>query len=101
MKKIYSAASLPEAYMLRDALRAAGIGAEVFNENAQGAVGEIPFTHAWPEVWILDESDMARAREMVREYEKPPPTGTRNCQACGEENPAGFELCWHCGADLP
>jgi len=101
MKKIYSAATLPEAYILRDAMRAAGIAAEVFNENAQGAVGEIPFTHAWPEVWILDESDTARARELVRRHEQPPPAGSRACPSCGEENPAGFELCWQCGADLP
>ena len=51
MRRVYSAASLPEAHLLLHQLLDEGIAAAVFNENAHGGVGELPFTHAYPEVW--------------------------------------------------
>ena len=60
MKRIYSAASLPEAHLILHRLQEKGIPARVFNENAHGGVGELPFTHAYPEIWI-DEDIFYRA----------------------------------------
>ncbi len=101
MRKIYSAATLPDAHLLRGLLGQAGIDAKVFNENAQGGMGEIPFTHAYPEVWIVDEGDTVRAREVIRQFERPgPPPATLCCPACAEDNPGNFQLCWSCGESL-
>lgn len=101
MRKIYSAASLPDAHLVSGLLGQAGIEAKVFNENAQGGMGEIPFTHAYPEVWLVDERDSERAVEVIRQFERP---GTHvaavRCAACNEENPGNFQLCWSCGAAL-
>lgn len=101
MRKIYSAASLPDAHLVRGLLGQAGIEARVFNENAQGGMGEIPFTHAYPEVWVVEESDEVRARELVRQFERPavnlPPV---RCPQCAETNPGNFQLCWNCGTAL-
>lgn len=102
MLKVYQAADLPEAYLLLHWLQARHIPARVLNENLQGAVGEIPFTQAWPEVWIEDERDLPLAQAIVAEFEnRPRDTGTLVCSACGETNPATFETCWHCGEPLP
>ena len=100
MKRLYAAASLPEAYLLRGLLARAGIEVRVFNEHAAGATGEIPFTHSYPELWLVDERDSERAREVVDGYERRVVTGTRACPGCGEDNPDTFELCWRCGAPL-
>lgn len=101
MKRVYSAASLPDAHLVLGLLAQAGIEAKVFNENAQSGMGEIPFTHAWPEVWIVDEADAGRARELVRGFERAPAaTHAVPCPACGEESPGNFQVCWHCGAEL-
>lgn len=101
MRKIYSAATLPDAHLVRGLLGQAGIEAEVFNENAQGGMGEIPFTHAYPEVWIVDEGDAARAREVIRQFERPDVhAATLRCSRCAEDNPGNFQLCWSCGEDL-
>jgi hypothetical protein len=101
VKRLYSAGSLPEAYLLRDRLAQAGIDARVFNENAQGGLGEIPFTHAYPEVWLMEPRDEARARAIVRDIESPPFGGVeKRCAACGEANPGNFEVCWHCGSPI-
>jgi hypothetical protein len=101
MKKIYSAANLMEAQIMLDLLGHVGIQARLFNENAQGGLGEIPFTHAYPEVWLVNEGDLERGQAVVSKYENlPVETGVVVCLACGEENPRNFQLCWHCSAGL-
>ena len=98
MHKLYSAANLQEAYLVLHRLQHANIDARIFNEHAHGALGEIPFTHAYPEVWIIEDADLARARAVVEEFQRAPAAGgARTCRFCGEANPAGFELCWRCG----
>ena len=102
MKKIHSAATLIEAYMVRDLLGQAGIEAIVLNENLQSIVGEIPVNHAGPEVWILNPSAIGRALEVVRRMLSPMAAQTAVfCPGCHEENPRNFELCWKCLAELP
>ena len=99
MYKLYAAANLQEAYLILHRLEHANIRARIFNEHAHGALGEIPFTHAYPELWVLEHADIVRARAIIDEYQHAAPvTGARDCRFCGESNPAGFELCWRCGA---
>ena len=62
MYKLYAAANLQEAYLILHRLEHANISARIFNEHAQGALGEIPFTHAYPELWALEQADVTRAR---------------------------------------
>ena len=99
MKKVYSASNLPDAYLLLHRLEQAGIEARVLNEHAQGGMGEIPFTHAYPEVWLVEPGDVERARSIVADYERREISENGVlCQVCGEESPGGFEVCWRCGA---
>lgn len=99
MQKLYSAENLPDAYLLLHRLQRAGIEARVLNEHAQGGMGEIPFTHAYPEVWLVEPADAERARTIVAEHERREPPGRPHvCGVCHEESPGGFELCWRCGA---
>lgn len=101
MTRLYVAAHLPEAHLVRGLLQAAGIEARVFNEYAPGGLGDLPAAAAYPEVWIEEERDFARARGIVENYERRRPVaGTRTCPACGEDSPAGFELCWQCQKPL-
>ena len=101
MVRIYSAATLPDAHLVRGLLGQAGIDARVFNENLQGGLGEIPFTHAYPEVWIVDERDLQRAREVILQIERPVPgSGSMICPRCREVGPGHFQVCWNCGQEL-
>ena len=101
MKRLCKAASLPDAHILRGLLEQAGIEAHVFNENAQSGVGQLPVTEALPEVWVAEERDLERAREVVRRFESAPQdTSTLRCAGCGEDNPGNFQVCWNCGAAL-
>ena len=101
MKRLRRAPSLPDAHILCGVLQRAGIEALVFNENAQGGVGQLPVADALPEVWVARESDYDRARSVLDEFERTPrDTGTRRCPACGEDNPAHFQVCWKCQGGL-
>ena len=101
MRRIYSAATLPDAHLIVGLLGQAGIAARVFNENAQGGVGEIPFVHAWPEVWLDDEGDAKRALELIHDFENSKSTNRQvACPGCREPNPENFEVCWNCGVSL-
>lgn len=100
MKRVFTAANLQEAHLIRHILHAARIDAHVFNENAIGGLGDLPVTH--PEVWISDERDVDLAKRIVSEHEnqKRYSDAEKSCAACGEPNPANFDLCWRCNAGL-
>ena len=101
MLRLCTAANLPEAHLLLHRLAQAGIDALVLNEHAQGGLGEIPFTHVYPEIWIIEAVDEERARRVVVEFEQAPDSpDTARCAACGEMNPQAFEICWRCGGAL-
>lgn len=102
LRQVYSTLNLAEAYLVRDRLAAAGIRTFVFNEHSAGALGELPYTESWPQVWIYQDLHYERARRLLAEYETQGATGegTRQCAGCGEQSPASFELCWRCGHDL-
>lgn len=102
MRRIYTAAHLPQAYLLLHMLDAAGIRAKVFNENAQGGVGELPFTHTYPEIWLEHAGDEDRARALIVEFEQElrQPIGLVSCHRCTEDNPDTFDVCWNCGTVL-
>ena len=87
--------------MLRDLLEQAGIKNHIFNENAQGGVGEIPFTHTYPEIWLVNKDDLKRAKEIIRDYETPSAeSANQQCKHCGEINPGSFHICWNCGREI-
>lgn len=101
MKRVHLAANLPEAHLLVDLLADRGIRARVLNANASSIAGELPIDAALPQVWVDDPEDAARAREVIDSFVRHvPSTTTRKCAACGEDNPASFDLCWSCGAGL-
>lgn len=101
MIKVYSAANLQDAHILLGLLHAAGIEARILNSNAQGGLGEIPFMHAYPEIWLARPGDLERASQLFERFERPAPSArSSGCAACGEENPAGFEICWNCSAPM-
>ncbi|MBL8533133.1 MAG: DUF2007 domain-containing protein [Betaproteobacteria bacterium] len=100
VRRLCSAASLPEAHLLRALLDQAGIAAHVFNEHAQSGIGELPFTHAYPEVWIADDTDLEAAYEVLRKQEHVSSGAERPCPGCHEINPPAFETCWRCGSTI-
>ena len=102
MIKAYTAASLQDAYILLGLLRVEGIEARILNANAQGGLGEIPFTSTYPEIWLVNERDCDRARGTFSAFERAEASVSERapvrCSVCREDNPPGFEICWNCAA---
>jgi Putative prokaryotic signal transducing protein len=102
MKRIYTAAHLLEAQLVVDLLEQAGIAAHIFNANAMSALGDLPMSAAWPQVWIVQAHQERHARAIIAAYQQPRAARSgKVCAACSEASPGEFELCWNCGAALP
>ena len=101
MFKIYSAGNITDAYLLQSLLAEANIETRILNEYAQGGVGELSFTHAYPELWLVNPTDRKQARSIIEKFEqRDEPVGSTQCPNCGESNPDSFEVCWRCQTDL-
>lgn len=71
MKSIYDAANGVEAHMVLHMLEQSGIAGRIDGEYLAGGVGELP---AMGMVRVMvDEADSARAREIIREWERKQP----------------------------
>ncbi len=101
MERFYTALNRFDAYLLLHRLQQAGIAAHVFNEHTSSIVGDVPPDVAQPQVWLENARDRPRAEAALAALAaERTQTGSVFCPACGEENPANFELCWHCGGGL-
>ena len=101
MKRIYTASNLPDAHLVRNMLEQAGIPAHIFNANAIGALGDLPMSASYPQVWIAQLHQETHARSIVAEYSRvAEPVEAKLCGACLESSPGEFELCWNCGGVL-
>lgn len=99
MKRVYTAQSLIDGQLVVDLLAQAGVPCLLFNQNAQGGLGDLPVTH--PEVWVKRNFDAGKARRAIVAFEnRPPPAVDRLCGVCRELNPATFDICWRCNAAL-
>ncbi len=100
MKRLCRVANLPEAHILRGVLEQSGIETRVFNQHAQGGVGQLPVMDAWPELWV-EEEDIERAAAVLDAFRQAPAvSAARRCSACAEDSPGNFQVCWNCGALL-
>lgn len=77
-------------------LRAAGIACELRNTALAGAIGDIPFLDAAPQVWVA-AAEAARARQLLDEAARPPAGVAWSCARCGEVSEPQFGSCWNCG----
>ena len=101
MKRIYTAANLADAHLVRHLLQQAGIAVHIFNEYAMAALGDVPMGSACPQLWISQLHQEQHARAVITDYEqRPAQTTIKLCPSCQESNPGEFELCWNCGAGL-
>lgn len=69
------------------------------NEFAQGAVGEISAFDAWPELWVVNDQEARRARQIIKAAEATHQGADWTCGQCAETNAASFEVCWRCQSE--
>ena len=81
-------------------LDANGIPFMVKNEFAGGALGEVPWQEAQPELWLVDDEWSARAMQIINALEATDAQTLKSdwyCASCNAENGSAFGSCWQCG----
>lgn len=101
MKRFMQCLTLVEAQHGVNLLNSAGIRAEVHNAYLAGAVGEIPFIEAGPQIWIDEREDPIQAQTILDEAEQVAITPSWRCGGCGETVEGQFTSCWNCGVVRP
>lgn len=102
MVRIHAARNLTELTIVRDHLAARGIATEVRNQFASAALGEVPWTATWPELWVVDERDAALAARIIAEVsESDAAEHAWRCARCGEEVDGTLARCWNCESARP
>ena len=98
MKKLTSSPSLVTINHYKNLLESEGIPCRIKNEHLGSIVGEMPFVEVWPELWVINDLDVDRARQLIdEEITAESPGRTWKCKRCGEENEGQFGACWNCG----
>lgn len=73
------------------------------NDYLTGAIGELPLNECWLEIWITEDSQYDKAKEIIKNAFTTK-TSTRprwRCSDCGEEHEPQFTECWNCGKNRP
>ena len=97
MKKLFSHENRIIVFNLRNVLEGEGIETHVVNEFAAGGAGDLPTFDTWPELWIEDDHQYQRARDIVDKILSDDRGEEWFCRGCGEKMDAAFRICWNCG----
>jgi len=98
MKKLTSSESLITINHFKNLLESEGIPSRIKNEHLGSIVGEMPFIEVWPELWVINDLDYDRAKQLIgAAISDESPQRPWKCRKCGEDNEGQFAACWNCG----
>lgn len=97
MKKLFVSSNSVELGTLKSLLEEASIEYTVQNEVTHE---NLPGAAFYPELWIVHDSDFARAAQIRDSWKSEPrDQGPWQCATCGETLEGQFLSCWNCGGD--
>lgn len=89
----------PHASLLKNLLALEGVDCLLKNNWLSSAIGEIPFTDCYPELWVIDDEIYPRARLLLDAWlarDVDPEAEPWVCPACAEKSAQHFAVCWNC-----
>ena len=103
MRKVYGSHDSVIVGHTRQVLENHAIRCIVRNDFLLGGAGELPVNETWPELWVVDDEDYDRARDLIDAIvETAGGSGTPwRCPSCAERMEGQFTDCWACGASRP
>ena len=101
MIKVFEDFDLARVGHFQSVLEAAGIRTLLKNQYMSSVMGVIPFVEVLPELWIIDDRDLPRARQLIEELLARPAAEEPAwaCPECGVEVEGVFGRCWRCGTE--
>jgi len=100
---IYTSPDLPMVGHIKNILELHGIASTIQKQFSSAAVGYIPPIECWPELWIVDKTQLKQAKRIVKEALKPVEQDLARwkCPNCNESIEGQFIECWNCRTDRP
>jgi len=99
MKKVTTVDSIITINHYKNLLLSEGIEAVIRNEHLGSIIGEMPFQEVWPQLWVVNDLDLDRARQLIDgAITGESPTADWACKKCGADNEGQFAACWQCEA---
>jgi hypothetical protein len=95
VKRVFSSYNQTAVYHARNLLETEGIETLVKNAILSSAMGELPPAECQAELWVVNDSDVKRAEELLSPKHVARPDWI--C-SCGETLAPQFTQCWRCGA---
>ncbi|MBK9308021.1 MAG: DUF2007 domain-containing protein [Nitrospira sp.] len=101
MRTVFVSQNLIDVEMRKERLEQAGIRCMIKNQRLSGLAGEIPFAEIFPELWVIQDEDAYRARQVLDEelISHPSNPDAWICAGCGEHHESQFSKCWKCGQE--
>lgn len=100
MTNVYSAQDVLLLGHLRNLLVREGIACEVRTPYLAAAIGDVPFTECWSQLWVVNDEDFECALKIISGARETAarPRERWTCRTCGETMERQFEGCWRCGS---
>jgi len=98
MIKVFENFDFSRVGQIQSLLESHGIQTFLKNQFASSVMGEVPFVEVCPQLFILNESDLAETRRLLAEEAGQAAKAVDwVCQDCGAEVEGQFGSCWNCG----
>ncbi len=101
MIQVYTHINLALVNRAKALLEDAEIPCKVQHEFSTFSVGEIASIDCWPELWILNDQDEVRAKDVLSVITDPKEHDQWQCSQCNEMNDDSFDICWNCQHEKP
>ena len=98
MIKVFEDFDFSRVGQLQSLLDSHGIKTFIRNEYGSSVVGELPFVEVIPQLFVLEEKDLKRAKEILK-LDIPQDSTAEDwvCPECGVDVEGNFSRCWKCG----
>jgi hypothetical protein len=103
MIKVFEDFDLSLVGRMQSLLESEGIETFLKNQYSSGVLGELPFVEIVPQLYIIEEKNIARARALLQAASVGAAQQTDSdsgwtCASCAEKSEGNFDSCWNCGA---
>jgi hypothetical protein len=96
--KVFENFDFSRVGQMQSLLESHGIKTFIRNQYGSSVMGEVPFVEVVPQLFVLRESDVRRAIELLQlDLPAEAAGGDWICPECGVDVDAQFGRCWKCG----
>ena len=101
MKRIHCSMDPLMIGHLKNVLATFGIKCVTKKMDLISAAGQLPPTECWPELWVLEDAKIAKAKAILKKTLAPLASVKKIwvCKNCHEKIEGQFSECWNCGCD--